>query len=156
MRDSSTSRHRWVTLDHKSTRQRIVAGAWLVLVLGILSTLCVKDPRTLGFGELCPSRRLFDVACPGCGSTRATHDLLHGELASAFRMNPALVLVGVPIGAWWVGGLVWAVARGIALRLAIPPRVGYAAAIALIGYMVLRNVPLESLEWLRPPRVPPS
>lgn len=31
--------------------------------------------------------------CPGCGSQRAIHHLLHGEIGSAWRMNPLLILL---------------------------------------------------------------
>lgn len=145
--------NRWITHDRKSLRQRILASALLIVVLGCLGVLRLKDPRTLGFGELCPSRRLLNLACPGCGSTRTTYDLLHGEFASALRMNPALVLVGVPLGTWWSATLLSTVVLGSAPRLRVAPRVGYGIAIALVAYFMLRNLPFESLKWLSPPPV---
>ncbi|NBX37755.1 MAG: DUF2752 domain-containing protein, partial [Planctomycetes bacterium] len=36
------------------------------------------------------------MQCPGCGSTRAMHDLLNADLVRAFRCNPALVVIGLP------------------------------------------------------------
>ena len=32
------------------------------------------------------------LECPGCGSQRAFHQLLHLNIASAFRQNPIVVL----------------------------------------------------------------
>ena len=34
--------------------------------------------------------------CPGCGSQRAVHALLHGDIADAFRAN-AMLLVMIPL-----------------------------------------------------------
>ena len=44
----------------------------------------------------CPSHWLTGYNCPGCGSQRAVHCLLHGDVAQAFRYN-ALMVVSVPI-----------------------------------------------------------
>ena len=35
---------------------------------------------------------LTGLKCPGCGSQRAIHHLLNGEIASAFIVHPLLVL----------------------------------------------------------------
>ncbi len=45
--------------------------------------------------ELCLFRRLFDVACPGCGMTRAMISLSNLEFARALALNPlSLPLAG--------------------------------------------------------------
>ena len=36
----------------------------------------------------CPFHALTGWQCPGCGSLRAAHCLLHGEFIAAFRLNP--------------------------------------------------------------------
>jgi hypothetical protein len=45
------------------------------------------------FGEpvpmLCSFRRLTGYGCPGCGMTRSFVFLAHGQIAEAFRLNPA-------------------------------------------------------------------
>jgi hypothetical protein len=46
----------------------------------------------------CPMRAALGVPCPGCGMTRATHLLAHGDLTAALHMHP-LVLVLLP----WTG-----------------------------------------------------
>jgi hypothetical protein len=43
---------------------------------------------------LCPMAATLRIPCPGCGLTRATLALLHGDLRRAFALHPlALVLV---------------------------------------------------------------
>ena len=43
------------------------------------------------FYPACPIYEHFHLLCPGCGATRALAALLHGDLASAWRMNPQFV-----------------------------------------------------------------
>ena len=39
---------------------------------------------------------LTGFSCPGCGSQRAVHALLHGDLGSAFAYN-ALFIIEIPL-----------------------------------------------------------
>ncbi len=65
--------------------------------------------------ELCSSRMLFGVDCPGCGMTRAFISISHGQLRRAWHFNPAsffvyLLIVGqVP----WQAFQLWRIRRGM-------------------------------------------
>ena len=50
------------------------------------------DPGTTGLFPPCPLRWATGLYCPGCGSLRAIHQLLHGNISAAFRLNPLLVI----------------------------------------------------------------
>ena len=41
---------------------------------------------------VCPSKLFYGLPCPGCGTTRATLQLLHGNLLAALRLNPNCLL----------------------------------------------------------------
>lgn len=41
----------------------------------------------------CPVKVLTGLDCPGCGSQRALHALLTGDVAAAFRFNALLLLL---------------------------------------------------------------
>jgi hypothetical protein len=65
--------------------------------LGVVALLI--SPLALGIAAklpLCPSAAVLGIPCPGCGLTRATLALLHGDLAAALRFHP-LVFVLAPI-----------------------------------------------------------
>ena len=47
-----------------------------------------------GFPQ-CPFYALTGLKCPGCGTLRGVHHLLHGRFAAAWQMNP-LLLVSIP------------------------------------------------------------
>ena len=71
----------------------------LVVVLAVLLVVgffyYALDPSTSGAFPQCRFLSLTGYKCPGCGSQRAVHALLHGDVAGAFRYN-ALLLIAVP------------------------------------------------------------
>ncbi|MEP6570342.1 MAG: DUF2752 domain-containing protein [Acidobacteriota bacterium] len=65
---------------------------WLSIALGA-TYLFIFEPGKTGFFPACPFRTLTGFTCPGCGSTRGLHRLVHGDLVGAFEFNPLMVLV---------------------------------------------------------------
>lgn len=49
------------------------------------------DPEKTFFPQ-CPFFRLTGLKCPGCGSQRALHQLLHFRIGAAFQYNACLIL----------------------------------------------------------------
>jgi hypothetical protein len=65
----------------------LAASAVTLVMLGVF------DPATSGVFPPCPVRYLTGWYCPGCGSLRAIHQLLHGNLRAAWAMNPLTVVL---------------------------------------------------------------
>lgn len=67
----------------------------IVLLSVVLVTALVVyflfDPATTTFPR-CPFLMLTGWQCPGCGSQRAIHSLLHLDIVAAWRYNALLVL----------------------------------------------------------------
>ncbi|MBM4111270.1 MAG: DUF2752 domain-containing protein [Phycisphaerae bacterium] len=132
---------------------RAVAGLALAVVGLALLAIGSRDPRTHGLGVLCPSRRWLGIYCPGCGSTRATYDLLHGDIIAAWANNPATLLLGVPVALWLVASSVVTLVHGRRPRLTLPNRLGLWLAGALLLYTIARNIPHAAFDAWRPPVV---
>jgi len=62
----------------------------------VLVVLVFVDPRTAWFAPRCPFRLVTGLFCPGCGTGRALHALVHGELGAALRLN-ALTVAAIPV-----------------------------------------------------------
>jgi hypothetical protein len=63
------------------------------------------NPEGSSFFPQCPSKYLTGYDCPGCGSQRAVHTLLNGDLEKAFYYNPLLFFL-LPYG-FLVGVFEW-------------------------------------------------
>ena len=83
-----------------------------------------------GLPDLCPLHRTTGLWCPLCGGTRATRELMYGDLWAAMGYNPfALVLEGL-----------LAYARGLRRPL-VTGREGVLLGVALAVFAVVRNLP---------------
>jgi len=51
------------------------------------------NPEDVKYFPKCPVYTFTGYKCPGCGSQRAIHQLLHGNIYSAFKLNPFIILM---------------------------------------------------------------
>jgi len=79
-------------LDGIVNRRLTVGSIWLT-VAAAATYLFIFEPGKSGFFLDCPFRVLTGFTCPGCGSTRGLHRLLHGDLLGAFQFNPLMMLL---------------------------------------------------------------
>lgn len=66
------------------------------MITVIVTVYFLFDPAGTMWFPRCPFLVLTGFRCPGCGSQRALHALLHGEVAEAWRLN-ALLLLELPL-----------------------------------------------------------
>jgi Protein of unknown function (DUF2752) len=126
-----------------SMRWAALAGG--VLAVGVL--LYAVEPTEAAWLPRCPVHWLTGWHCPGCGSTRAAHALLHGDVSRAAAFNP-LFVVGAPVVlafcAWQRKRLGPGWTTAISLRWIL-----FLAAV-LVAYTLLRNVPAWPFDLLAP------
>lgn len=120
-------------------------GLGLLMVLpslpgGLIVLRALTLPRNSpGLPDLCPLHRTTGLWCPLCGGTRATRELMHGDLWAAMGYNPfALVLevVVMVLVARWL--LAWLRGRR---RPLVTGREGILLGVALAVFAVVRNLP---------------
>jgi hypothetical protein len=133
-------------LDH--SRLRDVALFWGGLVFAVV--LHVADPSEASF-PVCPFYAITGLYCPGCGTLRCLHALLHGDLRTAIDHNALTVLVAPMLAVAWLS-------VGLAgIRERQPPRAwaasrwtGWPVGVAFGLFWILRNLPFAPFDWLAP------
>ncbi len=65
-------------------------GIWVLLVAAVAVYFAFNPSGSAWFPK-CPFLMLTGWQCPGCGSQRAIHSLLHLDIVSALRYNFLLV-----------------------------------------------------------------
>lgn len=111
---------------------------WIAAGTFAIGLIFAVNPALLPFS--CPLQRMTGLFCPGCGSTRALHQLAHGNLLAAFRFNP-LAICALP-------ALAVLAIRGRSETL--PARWIWTALFVVIGFGVARNLPWYPFTLLTP------
>jgi len=97
---------------------------------------------------VCLFHKLTGLYCPGCGSGRALHQLVHGNIAAAWRLNP-LVVLAIPL-------LIYLVARPgtpaqpDAKHSPLPKWLPWAIVAVIVAFWVARNIPAYPFTLLAP------
>jgi hypothetical protein len=116
------------------------------MVLGLLAlagsgvVLFVFNPSQFSFYPVCWFYRTTGLLCPGCGSLRALHQLLHGHVVTAFRFNPLLIFC-LPYAGWFAAGYSWRRMKQQPGSLTIRPIWLWGFLAVAVVFSVWRNLP---------------
>jgi magnesium-transporting ATPase (P-type) len=127
---------------------RLSPGVFAVatLVFAVISGAAVLfffDPTKNHFYPVCQFYLLTGLYCPGCGATRASYQLLHGNFLTALHDNALYVISLIAL----VARGVWFLKRRYyrqPVRFFIPPNALWTFLVLAIVFVVLRNVPAFS------------
>jgi len=136
---------------YADTQRRPVLRFFLAsaLLLACAAILYFFNPAHFGFYPTCTFYKTTGLLCPGCGTLRAMHQLLHGHIEAAFRFN-ALFVSALPFAAW---ACVRAARERAANKPAwawIRPAWLWLGLVVLVLFAILRNFPGASHYWLAP------
>jgi len=112
-------------------------------VMAVAAVLFFVNPSEHGFFPQCLFHRFTGWNCPGCGATRAAHELLRGHWAAAFHDN-ALFLVLLCVVAWLGVRKCLQPERIIIVQ----PGALWVLLAVTVSFGVVRNLP--GFEWLSP------
>jgi hypothetical protein len=126
-----------------------------ILVASILGGIFIFyyffNPADHSFFLVCPFKYATGYNCPGCGSQRAIHQLAHGNLSSAFALNPLMVL-SIPLVLYGFGTKAWnyLYATDYRVKLFYSNFFIYTYFIIVLLFWILRNVPIAPFNYLSP------
>ena len=138
----------WSGLSPRTRRMVPVVGTGLGS-LAVLGWLFFHDPNEPGNFPACPTKAIFGIDCPGCGSTRALYALIHGNVTRAADHNVLLVLM-VPFLLFWYAR--WAyyswTGRARPTPSAVAARWQYRGTVALIAFIVVFGLARNFVPYL--------
>jgi Protein of unknown function (DUF2752) len=97
----------------------------------------------------CPTKLLFGIDCPGCGSMRMVYSLMHGDVGAAVHYN-AVALVVLPLLALALA--TWAIGRWRGREVRSWQHWRWTPAVTLVVFtvwFVIRNLPFEPFRSLK-------
>ena len=145
-----TPHHDAPTLATMQTMEPVASASWSRAAVPLATGAAIGAAAvyvglvTPGEGRTipCPFHAATGWWCPGCGMTRAVHNLLRGDVAAALAYNVfvPLVVVGALVGWWsWFSARMWD--RPVRWPSRVDNRWWFALFGVFIVYGVLRNVP---------------
>ena len=125
-------------MSHPTRRRLLILSPPLLLIaLVALALLYYRvTPTSSVFFPKCAFLLLTGLKCPGCGSQRAVHALLHADFASAFAHN-ALLVLSLPYLALLIGARLYVYLHRSTLESPLAIRTYFVITIA---FWIARNV----------------
>ena len=111
-------------------RAKINLAAAVLVILAVIAFFSFVDPTASPFFPRCSFRALTGFECPGCGTSRALHCLVHGKMIAAFSYNPILFLAIPTI-------IVLLFSKKARRSVALP----IVVLVVILLYWVIRNLP---------------
>ena len=123
--------------------------SWLLIPIAIGIVIYYFADPTQGLLPKCPFYFITGLYCPGCGSQRAIHALLHGDGGMAMAYNPLFVLAVFFLLAEGVFALLKFLGyqvRSLSVRRHTP----FIVLVIVLCFWVLRNLTFAPFSWLAP------
>ena len=121
------------------------------LIGGLFLIYFVFNPASHSIFIPCPFKFATGYNCPGCGSQRAVHQLLHGDLLKAFGLNPLLIL-SLPLIFYGLGAAIWNFIFDTKLRVKLfySNLFIYIFFGIVLLFWIVRNIPYPPFSYLAP------
>jgi len=127
-----------MSFDGIVSRRLMAATIWLVSAGGA-AYLFVFEPGRTGIFPTCPFRTLTGWNCPGCGTTRGLHQLLHGHVVAAFELNPLMFFLLPVLGYFLIAYTRFALTGHPMPQINFSPKYGWIATALILCFWVFRN-----------------
>jgi hypothetical protein len=124
-----------------------------IAVFFLIRYYYLNDPEVSQEGTVfavCPFHHITGLHCPGCGSQRAIHDLLHLRIFEAIKHNLIILIVILVLLA--KGYAVWSKKYAAAYYYSLTDKSWFTYSIVVVVFVfwVLRNLPFAPFSKLAP------
>lgn len=130
---------RWVLVSIMTLAA--IAGLWV---------LARWNPADYSFFPRCAFYTVSGWHCPGCGTQRAIHQMLHGKFVDAFFLNPLATLVAPVLACCFMVTAVYRLRGKTGPCVYIRSRWIWLLAYSVIAFWLLRNLPLSPFIYFAP------
>ena len=122
-----------------------------MLIILAAGFLFLFNPAVSKIFPPCIFQKLTGFYCSGCGTLRALHQLLHGNVAAAFGLNPLAVLCLPFLAYAFLAYFFINVFKSkIFPDVFIPPVLIWIFLALIVIYTILRNIPVYPFNILAP------
>lgn len=112
----------------------------IAFIAAVAGLYFIFDPSQYVWFPKCVFHQLTGLECPACGSQRAIHAALHGDVLDALQINP-FIIISVPYGLGLVLILIFKTPFTARLRARLlHPYVVYTYCFIFVGWWILRNL----------------
>jgi len=122
----------------------------VLVFLGILALYVFWDPYGTNIFPKCPVYSVTGIYCPGCGSQRAAHQILNGNIIEGIRHNYLIALLGLVLSYQAFMFIMNNVLDKEITNLLHKSKVTFGILIAVLLFWILRNINLFPFTELAP------
>lgn len=133
-----------------SNFKNILIGLGILLLISALTLFFVYDPSEVSLFPPCPFLYLTGFYCPGCGSQRAIHDLLHGDLVGGLDHNLMIGLLLLVLGYQMIHWVLTRYSNRPIKNILHHPYATNTILALVIAFWVLRNISISPFNVLAP------
>lgn len=121
--------------------RKLTAVAVAIAATAVIVIYGSIDPASTAWMPRCVWKVFTGYDCPGCGSQRALHALLHGDIAAAWHHN-AFIFFLTPVGLFYFILELRSDRTSRLYRISTSPRMILMLLISVIAWWIGRNIPL--------------
>ena len=133
-----------------SKQNKIFIIIGVLAFLGMLALYVFWNPSNTNIFPKCPVYATTGILCPGCGSQRAAHQILNGNIIEGIRHNYLIVLLALIL---FYQGFIYVMNKMIGKNipnLLHNSKVTFSILIIVILFWVLRNINVFPFTELAP------
>jgi len=125
----------------KKNKNGLKAILYLMITLGVVIFFYFYNPVTKAYPS-CPFYHFTGLYCPGCGSSRAVYQIVHGNFLYALNLNP-LMIISIPFIFYLLMAKLNIKIRGkVIFKRKVFTKKFYVFLIVMIAlYSIIRNIP---------------